>query len=167
MTKVLYTGSFDPITKGHMSIIDQASSLFEEVVVAVLQNSKKNPLFTIEERVKLIKTLYNKYNNIKVVSGTGAAVDIALLHECNIILRGLRSLTDFDYEIGLANINKQISNNKINTLCLFADPNYQYISSSVVKEVFNLDKDIDLYVDPIVKDAMVKKKVKRINENGH
>ena len=91
-------------------------------------------------------------------SGNGAAVDIALLYECKAIIRGLRSLSDFDYEIGLASVNKQISNNEINTVCLFADNKYQFTSSSIVKEVFSLNKDISLYVNPIVKEEMYKLK---------
>ena len=161
MNKVLYPGSFDPITKGHMNIIEQASELFDEVVVAVLQNSnKKNSFFAIEERIEIIKELYSKIDNVKVVSGSGAAVDIAMLHECKAIIRGLRGLSDYDYEVQLAQINKDISNNKVNTICLFADKEYQFISSSVVKEVFNLDKDISKYVDNSVKVKMLKKAVR-------
>src|SRR5574344_1887813 len=125
MTKVLYPGSLDPITKGHMNIIDQASELFDEVIVTVLQNqSKKIGLFNLEERVEIIKELYHDINNVKVIAGSGAAVDLALLHECKAIIRVLRSLSDFDYEVQLQQINKEISNNKINTVCLFADKDY-------------------------------------------
>jgi len=159
MTKVLYPGSFDPITSGHMNIIEQASNLFDEVVIAVLQNStKKNGLFTLEERLKIIKELYKNIDNIKVVSGNGAAVDIALLYECKAIIRGLRGLSDYDYEVQLQQINKDISNNKVNTICLFADREYQFISSSMVKEVFNLNKDVSKYVDPLVEEKMIIKK---------
>lgn len=155
MTKVLYTGSFDPITKGHMNIINQASDLFDEVIIAVLQNSKKqNSFFTINERIELIKKIYQTSTNIKVVTGSGAAVDLAEFYECKAIVRGLRGLTDFDYEIGMSGINKDISNNKINTICLFADNTYQNISSSMVKEVFHLNKGISKYVDPVVEKAM-------------
>lgn len=158
MNKVLYPGSFDPITKGHMNIIEQASQLFDEVVIAILQNSsKKNSFFTIEERIQMLKELYSKVHNVKVVSGSGAAVDIAMLYECKAIIRGLRGLSDYDYEVQLAQINKDISNNKVNTICLFADKDFQFISSSVVKEVFNLDKDISKYVDNSVKIKMLKK----------
>ena len=158
MNKVLYPGSFDPITKGHMNIIEQASQLFDEVVVAVLQNSnKKSGFFTMEERLEIIKELYRDFENVKVISGSGAAVDIAILYECKAIIRGLRGLSDYDYEVQLAQINKDISNNKVNTICLFADKDYQFISSSVVKEVFNLDKDISKYVDNSVKVKMLKK----------
>lgn len=159
MTRVLYPGSFDPITKGHMNVIKQASDLFDEVIVAVLQNSsKKTGLFTIEERLEIIKELYKEVNNIKVVSGSGAAVDIAMLYKCRAIVRGLRGLSDYDYEVSLNYINKDISKGKVNTVCLFADLEYQFISSSIVKEVFNLDKDISNYVDPLVKEKMLIKR---------
>ena len=159
MTRVLYPGSFDPITKGHMNIISQASELFDEVVVAILQNPmKKTSFFTLEERMEIIKKLYEKRENIKVVSGSGAAVDIAILNECKAIVRGLRGLSDYDYEVQLCQINKDISVGKINTVCLFADKEYQFISSSVVKEVYNLNKDISKYVDPLVKEKMLIKK---------
>ena len=151
MTKVLYKGSFDLIIKSHMNIVEQASDLFDEVVIAVMQNPmKKNGLFTLEERMEIIKNLYKKMNNIKVISASGAAVDVAMLNECKAIIRGLRSLSDYDYEVQLQQINKDISNNKVNTICLFADKDFQFVSSSMVKEVFNLDKDVSNYVDPYV-----------------
>ena len=156
MSKVLYPGSFDPITKGHMNIINQASDLFDEVVVAILVNpSKKISMFSLEQRLEIIKEIFKDNDKIKIVSGTGAAVDIAILNECKAIIRGLRGLSDYDYEVQLAQINKDISNNKVNTICLFADKEYQFISSSMVKEVFNLGKDIDKYVDPVVKEKML------------
>lgn len=159
MTKVLYPGSFDPITKGHMNIVEQASDLFDEVIIAVMQNPlKKSGLFTLEERTEIIKELYQRMNNVKVISASGAAVDVALLNECKAIIRGLRSLSDYDYEVQLQQMNKEISNNKVNTICLFADKEYQFVSSSMVKEVLNLDKDISRYVDPIVQERMLVKK---------
>lgn len=159
MNRVIYPGSFDPITKGHMDIINQASELFDEVVVAILQNpNKKTSFFTIEERLEIIKRLYENYDNIKVVSGNSAIVDLALLYECKAIIRGLRGLSDYDYEVQLAQVNKDISNNKVNTICLFADKEYQFISSTVVKEVLNLGKDISNYVDPYVKKKLYLKK---------
>jgi len=158
MNRVLYPGSFDPITKGHMNVIEQASDLFDEVVVAVLVNpSKKNSFFAVSERLEMVKELYKKVKNIKVIASEGAAVDIATLYECKAIVRGLRSLSDYDYEVQLSQINKDISNNQVNTVCLFADKEYQFISSSVVKEVFALGKDISKYVDPLVEESMIKK----------
>lgn len=159
MTRVIYPGSFDPITKGHMNIISQAASLFDEVVVAVLSNSsKKNSMFTVEERLSMIKELYKDFSNIEVVLGSGATVDIAMLHNCKAIVRGLRSLSDYDYEVQLQQINKDISDSIINTVCFFADSEFQFVSSSMVKEVFNLGKDISKYVDPIVLEKVLTKR---------
>lgn len=162
MASVLFTGSFDPITKGHMNIIDQASALFGEVVIAVLQNSsKKNGFFTLEERVELVKKIYEKRDDIKVVSENKLAIDIAILNECKAIIRGIRNSKDADEEIQLSQINKELSEGKINTICLLADKDYQFISSSMVREVFKYGKDISKYVEPVVEEAM-KIKSKRL-----
>ena len=142
-----------------MNIVEQASDLFDEVIIAVMLNPlKKSGLFKIEERMEIIKELYERMNNIKVVSASGAAVDVALLYECKAIIRGLRSLSDYDYEVQLQQMNKEISNNKVNTICLFADKEYQFVSSTMVKEIFNLEKDISHYVDPIVEERLLIKK---------
>ena len=166
MTKVLYPGSFDPITKGHMNIVNQACDLFDEVVIAILKNpNKKNYFFTGEERLEIIKEIYKDNPNVKVVlSDKKAAVDVALENNCNGIVRGLRSVTDFEYEIGLSQINKEISNDLVNTICLFADSNYQFISSSVVRELVFLDKDVSRYVDDIVLEKIGEKK--KVLTNG-
>lgn len=159
MTKVLYPGSFDPITKGHMNIIEQASQLFDEVIIGILINpNKRNSMFSISERVELIKELYKDIENIKVISATGAATDLAILQGCGAIVRGLRNISDFDYEIQLAQINRQISDGKINTICLFADSSLQSVSSSMVKEIFNLGKNISPYVDTLVQEKMLVKR---------
>lgn len=159
MTKVLYPGSFDPITKGHMNIIEQASNLFDEIIIAVLQNSlKKSEFFTLEERTEIIKKLYQEKNNIKVISSNNTTTDIALQNKCNAIIRGLRNSVDYNYEVQLQQINKDLSDNKINTICFFTDKEYQFISSSIVKEVFYLNKDISKYVNPIVQEKMLIKK---------
>lgn len=158
MRKVLYPGSFDPITKGHMNVINQATELFDEVVVAVMYNSaKKNPFFDLDERIKLIKEIYKDNEQVSVVSGDGAAVKLAQQQGCKAMIRGLRGVTDFDYEIQLSTINRKLSNNEVNTICLFPEPEYQYISSSVVREVFSLNEPVSEYVHPIVEKAMVKK----------
>ena len=162
MTKVLYPGSFDPITKGHMNIIEQASVLFDEVVVAVLKNpSKKNNFFTIEERYDIIENIYKNNPKVKVVtSDIKASTDVALENGCNGIVRGLRGVTDFDYEIQLSQINKEKSDGKVNTVCLFPDSNYQFVSSSMVRELFHLNKDISKYVDDeVLRRTNEKKKV--------
>ncbi len=159
MTKVLYPGSFDPITKGHMNVIEQASDLFDEVVVAVLQNQSKGlGFFALEERLEIIRELYRDYQNIQVVLGNGAAVDLALLHGCKAIIRGLRGISDYDHEVQLAMTNQDISEGKVNTILLFASKEYQFVSSSMVREVFGLEKDINRYVDPFVQEKMLQKR---------
>lgn len=158
MSKVLYPGSFDPITKGHINIIEQASLLFDEVIIAVMPNSQKqNSLFTLTERVEIIKKIYKNRKNIKVVTAEGATVDLALHYGCKGMVRGLRGVSDFDKELELASINRKLSKEQINTICLFADEPFKYISSSMVKEIYKLGKDISAYVPIIVKEQMDKK----------
>lgn len=159
MTKVLYPGSFDPITKGHMNIIEQASELFDEVIVAVMQNSsKKASFFSLDERLEMIKDLYKLRNKLTVIKGEGAAVDVAVENNCQAIVRGLRGLSDFDYEMQIAQVNRDISYNKINTVCLFADAELTSVSSSAVREIFSLGKDVSKYVDDIVLKRMLEKR---------
>ena len=159
MKRVLYPGSFDPITKGHMNIIEEASYLFDEVVVGILENSlKKNKMFTLDERLEMIDELYKNNNNIIVISSTQSAVDVALEYECQAIIRGIRNIRDYDYEIELQEINKELSNNKIKTVCLFAEKEYQYISSTLIKELLRLEKDPSNYIDPLIKEKIFSKR---------
>ena len=159
MKRVLYTGSFDPITMGHMNIVDQASEIFDEVLIAVLVNSnKKNYLFTLEERVDLIKEIYKDRDNVKVITSDKAAVDVVIENDCVAIVRGLRGLSDYADEVTNCLANKAASNNEVNTICFFADTQYQFVSSSMVKEMFKYDKDITNFVAPVVKKKMLMKK---------
>lgn len=159
MMRVLYPGSFDPITKGHMNIIDQATQLFDEIIIAILQNPiKKNSFFTLEERSKILNELYCNNPKIKLISSTKTAADLALEYQCRSIIRGIRGIKDFEYEKQLAGINRDISNKQINTICLFADSRLENISSSVVKEIFYLNKNISKYVDSIVEEKMILKR---------
>lgn len=159
MSKVLYPGSFDPITKGHMDIIDQSKNLFDEVIIAVLHNPlKKTGMFTLEERTNMISKLYENVDNIKIVMSDKAAVDVAIENGCSAIVRGIRGLSDYSFEVQLCEMNKDISNNRINTVCLFASKEYQFISSSAVKEVLSIGKPIDKYVDPYVAQELYHKR---------
>lgn len=158
MIKVLYPGSFDPITYGHMNIIEQACDLFDEIVISVMHNPRKVGMFTPTERVELISELYKDNPKIKVVTSEGATIDVALENNCKAIIRGLRTLTDFEYEIHMSQINKQISQNRINTISLFAEHDFENISSSMVKEILDIKKDISYYVPPLIEEAMQKKK---------
>lgn len=168
MNKVLYPGSFDPITKGHTNIIEQASLLFDEVIIAIMHNEqKRTPLFTLTERMEIVKELYKNRKNIKVVTAVGATVDVALHYGCKGMVRGLRGVSDFDKELELASINRKLSNEQINTICLFSDEPFKYISSSMVKEIYKLGKDITAYVPKNVKKQMDKKlKYKKGVQNG-
>ena len=165
MIRVLYPGSFDPITYGHINIIEQTCDLFDEIIVAVMHNPRKSGMFTPDERVKLIADLYKNNPKIKVVSSDGATIDLALENNCKAIIRGLRTLTDFDYEIQMAQINKQISQNMINTISLFAEHDYENISSSMVKEILYLNKDVSRYVPSSVEQAMKDKLSLNLNES--
>ena len=158
MTKVLYTGSFDPITKGHMHLIERASELFDDVVVVVMDNSSKSSMFTQDERLDLIKGIYKGYTNIRVEKFNGAAVDALDEFHCDAILRGIRNTTDYEYEKTIARVNEEISNGKAKTICILSKPEYEAFSSTVVKEIFSIGKDISNYVDDTVKLAMIKKR---------
>ena len=161
MKRVLYPGSFDPITKGHMNIIEEASYLFDEVIVGILENSmKKNKMFTLEERLEMIDELYkNNNNNIIVISSTKSAVDVALEYECQAIIRGIRNIRDYDYELALQEINRELSNKEIKTVCLFAKKEYQHVSSTLIKELLRLEKDPSNYIDPLIKEKILLKRM--------
>ena len=161
MKKVLYPGSFDPITLGHMNIIEQAAFLFDEVVVAIMKNpNKSNHFFTMEERYEIVSEIYKHLDNINVIIGEGASVDVALNNDCKAIVRGIRSGIDYGYEVEMNQMNLDISNGQIRTVPLFADREYQFLSSSMVKEVDGLNKDISRYVHPLVKQKMLEKKLR-------
>ncbi len=156
--RAIYPGSFDPITKGHANIIKKALKIFDEVIVVVSKNiNKKNSFFSVEERVELIKKMYENNSSVKVIESSLASVDVALENNCNIIIRGLRNLSDYNYELELAKVNRDLSNNEIETICFFADSEEDCISSSMVKEIFTFNKDISKYVDDIVIEKMEEK----------
>ncbi|MCR4674617.1 MAG: pantetheine-phosphate adenylyltransferase [Lachnospiraceae bacterium] len=145
MKRAIYPGSFDPITFGHMDIIERSSKMFDEIIVAVLNNSQKNSLFSVDERVTIIKDLVKDFANVKVMSFEGLLVDFADQVEANIIIRGLRAVTDFEYEIQIAQTN-HVENPKLDTVFLTTSLNYSYLSSSVVREFASYGGDISKFV---------------------
>lgn len=162
MIKVLYAGSFDPITKGHMNIIKQACGLFDGVVVAVMQNpNKREGLFDLDERYELVQDVCKDLDKVSVVKGNekDTAVKIALLNDCKALIRGIRSTNDYSYEVNLRHVNKGVEHANLNTIFLMADLEYQFISSSTVRDLSEYDQDISSYVDPIVKEAILVKKL--------
>jgi len=155
MTKkiAVYPGSFDPITFGHLDIINRALKIFDEVVIAVARNERKSPLFTVEERVDLIKAVLKQNERAKVDTFEGLLVDYARSQKAQAIIRGLRSISDFDYELQMAQINRGISKD-VETVFLMTSVFYSFLSSSMVKEVHSLRGPIDGLVPPLVKKAL-------------
>lgn len=152
----VYPGSFDPITYGHLDIINRGLRIFDSVIVAVARNSSKNSLFTIEERVELITNVLNGNHRAKVDTFGGLLIDYLLSQQATVIIRGLRAVSDFEYEFQIAQMNRSISQN-IETLFMMTSVPYSYLSSSIVKEVSSLNGPIDGLVPPLVKEALNRK----------
>ncbi len=152
--KALYTGSFDPITNGHLDIITRASKMFDELVVGVIVNPAKLPLFTKEERVSMIGRMTSNLRNVKVDSFQGLLADYVNDNKFDVVVRGLRATVDFDYEIQMAQMNARLFNKGIESVFLMTDPKYSFISSSMIKEVVSLNGKVDGLVPPEVLDEM-------------
>ena len=152
----VYPGSFDPITNGHLDIIDRASKLCDKLIVAVLVNSSKNPVFSLEERVELIKCALNGRDDIEVTSFSGLLVDFMRRKNATVIIKGLRAVSDFEYEMQMALLNKT-QDPGVETLFMMANINYSFLSSSSVKEVARNGGKIDELVPDCIKDAVLKK----------
>ncbi len=150
MKRAIYPGSFDPVTFGHIDIIKRASEIFDELIVAVLNNSAKRPLFSVDERVNILKEVLKDIPNIKVLSYEGLLVDFAMENGAGVIVRGLRAVTDFEYELQLAQTNS-VLNSGVDTIFLTTSLKYAYLSSSTVKEVASYGGDIDKFVPPLVR----------------
>ena len=156
MKRAIYPGSFDPVTYGHIDIIERSSKLVDELVVAVLNNSAKNALFSIDERVSMIKSEVAHLPNVRVDCFDGLTVDFAKMIKADMIVRGLRAVTDFDYEIQIAQTNYAI-NPDVDTIFLTTSVKYSYVSSTIVKEVAKYGGDISKFVPPSIKEAVLKK----------
>ena len=153
----MYPGSFDPMTKGHMDIVKKALTIFDEVVIAVLENSAKTMLFTPDERKKMIEEIYINDERVMCIS-LGSKLTINLAEEISAqgIIRGLRAMSDFEYEFQIANINRS-QNEKIESIFFTATDKFTYVSSSMVKEIALYKGKIDEFVDPAVKKELEKK----------
>jgi pantetheine-phosphate adenylyltransferase len=145
MKRAIYPGSFDPITYGHLDIITRASKLCDELIVGVLNNRQKNPLFSIDERVSMISELTENLDNVKVESFEGLLVDFAKAKDAQVIIRGLRAISDFENEIQLAQSNK-VQYPELETLFMTTSLQYSYLSSTVAKEFASYGGDISLFV---------------------
>lgn len=145
MRRAIYPGSFDPVTFGHLDMIERSAQLVDELVVAVLINSAKNPLFSVEERVSMLEEITSHIPNVRITSFNGLLIDYAREVEASIIIRGLRAVTDFEYELQIAQTNR-IVNSQVDTIFLTTSLEYAYLSSTIVKEVASYGGDISHFV---------------------
>ncbi len=152
----VYPGSFDPVTNGHLDIIERGLKTFDMVIVAVAINSSKKSLFTIEERVQMLRDEFPDNPRVRVDVIDGLLIDYVRRQQARVILRGLRAVSDFEYEFQLAQLNHSLENS-IETLFMMTSPRYAYLSSSIVKEIASLNGPIDEFVTPLVKQRLESK----------
>ncbi|MDO5834549.1 MAG: pantetheine-phosphate adenylyltransferase [Lachnospiraceae bacterium] len=159
----IYPGSFDPVTFGHLDIIERGAKIVDKLIVGVLTNNAKTPLFSSEERVRMINNLTKHLDNVEAKAFDGLTVDFAHAEGATVIVRGLRAVTDFEYELQLAQTNKVIAPD-IDTIFLTTNLKYSYLSSSTVKEIASFGGDIHEFVSPEVQDRM-KEKFKAVKKH--
>lgn len=156
MTTAVYPGTFDPLTKGHLDIIERAAALFDELVIGVLFNSAKTPLFSAEERVKMLEKATVGIPNVRVLAFGGLSVDFARSCGAKVIVRGLRLITDFEYELQMAQTNRKLAPD-VDTTFLYTALQYSYLSSTTVKEVAAFGGDISEFVPAFIEEAIRQK----------
>lgn len=150
MKKAIYPGSFDPVTFGHLDVIERASQMFDELTVSVLNNVNKSALFSVEERVNILKEATKHLPNIKIDSFTGLLIDYAKKNNIHVAIRGLRAITDFEYELQIAQTNRLLSKGRLDTVFLTTSLEYAYLSSSTIKEIASFEGDISQCVPDFV-----------------
>ncbi|MGN0333145.1 MAG: pantetheine-phosphate adenylyltransferase [Lachnospiraceae bacterium] len=160
MLRAIYPGSFDPVTYGHLDIIERSSKLVDELIVGVLNNNAKTPLFSVEERVKMLEEVTKDIENVKVVPFEGLLIDFAEKMDAGMVVRGLRAITDFENELKMAQTNHKLSP-KVETVFLTTSLEYAYLSSTVVKEVAAFGGDISQFVPEIVERRIQEKKIEK------
>jgi len=156
MRKAVYPGSFDPITNGHLDIIKRSSEIFDKVIVSVVNNPNKNPMFNLEKRVEMIRRATEDIDNIEIDCFSGLLIEYVKEKKVNVIVKGLRAVSDFEYEFQMALMNRKLNQN-IETLFMMTNNQYSYLSSSLVKEVFKLGGCIEGLVPDIVIKEMKEK----------
>ena len=163
MKKAIYPGSFDPVTLGHIDVIRRASKLFDHLIIGVLNNRAKTPLFSVEERVKMLKEVTKDIPNVEVKSFAGLTVDFAKECGANAVVRGLRAITDFEYELQMAQTNRVLAPD-VDTVFLTTSLEYAYLSSTIMKEVANFGGDLSKFAPREITDAVEEKLKKRETE---
>ena len=156
MKLAIYPGSFDPVTFGHIDIIERAARISDELIVGVLQNKTKTPLFSVEERVRMLCKATEDLGNVKVVTFEGLLIDFAKEMEANVIVRGLRAITDFEYELQMSQTNRKLDPS-VETMFMTTSLEYSYLSSTTVKEVASFDGDISQFVPEFVAEKVTEK----------
>jgi pantetheine-phosphate adenylyltransferase len=156
MKIAIYPGTFDPVTNGHLDILERALKLFDRVIIAVARNTTKNPFFTEEERIMLLRQVTKRYKNVEVDSFRGLLVDYVRQKKAIAVVRGLRAMTDFEYELQMALMNRKLDE-KMETIFLMPTEKYTYLSSNVVREIARLGGDVSKFVPPIVLKALRQK----------
>ncbi len=156
MIRAIYPGSFDPVTFGHIDIIKRSSQIVDELIVGVLNNKAKTPLFSVEERVKMLNEVTKDLTNVKIVPFEGLLIDFAEQMDAKVIIRGLRAVTDFEYELQMSQTNHKLNPN-VETLFLTTSLDYSYLSSSTVKEIASFGGDITQFVPELVVTEVTKK----------
>ena len=164
MRVAVYPGSFDPVTLGHIDIIQRTAKMFDKVVIGVLRNRSKSPLFTAEERVELLKQVPADIPNVEVQSFQGLLIDFVRQNHANVIVRGLRAITDFEYELQMAQTNRVIAS-QIDTIFLTTNLKYSYLSSTIVKEIARYHGNINEFLHPYVAEK-VREKVEEEERNA-
>jgi pantetheine-phosphate adenylyltransferase len=157
----VYPGSFDPLTNGHVDIIERGARLFDRIVVAVLVNIDKRPLFSVDERVAILRSVFRGHPNVEVDTFDGLLVDYARRKGASAIVRGLRAVSDFEYEFQMALMNRRLEP-QLETVFMMPGEQYTYISSRLIKEVFMLGGPVDGLVPPLVEDELRKKRASRL-----
>ncbi len=157
MKAAIYPGSFDPVTFGHLDIIRRAASIFDELTVSVLNNTQKTPLFSVEERVKILEKATKDLPNVKVDSFSGLLIDYAKRKDVHVAIRGSRAITDFEYELQIAQTNSKLSNGELDTMFLTTRLEYAYLSSSSVKEIAQFHGDVSQCVPDFVAELLYEK----------
>ena len=152
----IYPGTFDPITNGHLDLIARASRLYHKVIVAVAANRSKTPLFSLDERVYLVKAVMPDFANVQVIGFDNLLVDCARQQGANVILRGLRAVSDFEYEFQLAGMNRRLAP-QLETMFLTPAEQYEFISSSMIREIAQLNGDVSSFVPDIVRQTLIEK----------
>lgn len=157
MSAAIYPGSFDPVTYGHLDVIKRAADIFDELTVSVLYNVGKSSLFSVEERVKMLQEATKDLPNVKVESFSGLLIDYAKQKDIHVAIRGLRAITDFEYELQIAQTNRKLSGGQLDTMFLTTALEYAYLSSSSVKEIAYFNGDISPCVPDFVAQELYKK----------